>query len=188
MSRPAQHHLQQTARCSHGDGAQRGDSGVTVDAKKKMISSVCKWQLKDTWCCRRCPCSLLIGTIPAAEWPLTLICQKEAGGSTNVALQIKSMTWTGKGDGTVTTATHTDARRFSAHTKKKRIWMLVAKSYSQRAEPREETQTNDRRRLTSSAESSISRFIRSQRALGVTEGGGGCSGHLIHIDWPLETV
>lgn len=53
--------------------------------KKIMISLLCKWQLKDTKCCRRCPCIsrlVLIGTHTAAEslWPLTLICQNEAEG------------------------------------------------------------------------------------------------------------
>lgn len=67
---------------------------------KIMISLLCKWQLKDTKCCRRCPCISRLDlkeTHPAAEslWPLTLICQKEGVKKKYLALCIKSVSLTG---------------------------------------------------------------------------------------------
>lgn len=66
-----------------------------------MISLLCKWQLKDTKCCRRCPCItrlVSIGTHTAAEsrWPLTLICQNETGVGGDLALCVKSIKHNGK--------------------------------------------------------------------------------------------
>lgn len=59
------------------DRAEREHRVVIVviigDIKKIMISLLCKWQLKDTKRCRRCPCVswlVLIGTHPAAKLPL----------------------------------------------------------------------------------------------------------------------
>lgn len=91
VSRASEHHFWQTAYCFSPERQREREREHRVvmvgnrGHKKIMISLLCKWQLKDTKCCRRCPCIsrlVLIGTHPAAEslWPLTLICQNEAEG------------------------------------------------------------------------------------------------------------